>query len=186
MLINPGAWLLSANTSMHPAHNHTCVLQVVLEVLLSAAAAGRRFHVIVLDSRPELEGRQMLRRLLQVWGASSSPICRQTVVTSPSTHLLPQLCLRCVVEAALYFRSATSSNYVLWLLIAACQADIPCSYVLLSGLSYIMREVSKVRGAAAISGGCGSAVTLRQSCTCVRVSHLQFGCLWFASALLQA
>lgn len=24
------------------------------------------------------------------------------------------------------------------------QADIPCSYVLLSGLSYIMREVSKV------------------------------------------
>lgn len=43
-----------------------CLLQVVLEVLLSAAAAGRRFHVIVLDSRPELEGRQMLRRLLQV------------------------------------------------------------------------------------------------------------------------
>jgi hypothetical protein len=38
----------------------------VLEVLLSAAAAGRRFHVVVLDSRPELEGRQMLRRLLQV------------------------------------------------------------------------------------------------------------------------
>lgn len=44
-------------------------LQVVLEVLLSAAAAGRRFHVIVLDSRPELEGRQMLRRLLQVCGS---------------------------------------------------------------------------------------------------------------------
>lgn len=39
---------------------------MVLEVLLSAAAAGRRFHVIVLDSRPELEGRQMLKRLLQV------------------------------------------------------------------------------------------------------------------------
>jgi len=37
-------------------------------VLLSAAAAGRHFHVIVLDSRPELEGRQMLRRLLQVRG----------------------------------------------------------------------------------------------------------------------
>lgn len=69
--------------------------QVVLEVLLSAAAAGRRFHVVVLDSRPELEGRQMLRRLLQ--------------------------------------------------------ADIPCSYVLLSGLSYIMREVSKVMlGASAV------------------------------------
>lgn len=45
------------------------LLQVVLEVLLSAAAAGRRFHVIVLDSRPELEGRQMLKRLLQVMAA---------------------------------------------------------------------------------------------------------------------
>lgn len=33
------------------------------------------------------------------------------------------------------------------------QADIPCSYVLLSGLSYIMREVSKV-------GGVGGAVLL--------------------------
>jgi len=29
--------------------------------------------------------------------------------------------------------------------VCAAQADIPCSYVLLSGLSYIMREVSKVR-----------------------------------------
>ena len=39
---------------------------VVLEVLLKAAAAGRRFRVVVVDSRPELEGRQTLRRLLQV------------------------------------------------------------------------------------------------------------------------
>jgi hypothetical protein len=42
--------------------------QVVLRVLLEAAAAGRRFRVVVVDGRPELEGRQMLRRLLQVGG----------------------------------------------------------------------------------------------------------------------
>lgn len=52
--------------SMAATAGACCLLQVVLEVLLSAAAAGRHFHVIVLDSRPELEGRQMLRRLLQV------------------------------------------------------------------------------------------------------------------------
>lgn len=33
---------------------------------MAAAAAGRRFRVIVVDSRPELEGRFMLQRLLQV------------------------------------------------------------------------------------------------------------------------
>lgn len=40
--------------------------QVVLEVLLSAARQGKRFRVMVVDSRPELEGRQLMRRLLQV------------------------------------------------------------------------------------------------------------------------
>jgi hypothetical protein len=40
--------------------------QVVLEVLLSAARQGKRFRVLVVDGRPELEGRQMMRRLLQV------------------------------------------------------------------------------------------------------------------------
>jgi translation initiation factor eIF-2B subunit delta len=39
---------------------------VVLEVLLSAARQGKRFRVLVVDGRPELEGRQMMRRLLQV------------------------------------------------------------------------------------------------------------------------
>jgi translation initiation factor 2B subunit (eIF-2B alpha/beta/delta family) len=43
-----------------------CVFQVVLEVLLSAARQGKRFRVLVVDGRPELEGRQMMRRLLQV------------------------------------------------------------------------------------------------------------------------
>lgn len=66
-------------------------LQVVLEVLLSAAAAGRRFHVVVLDSRPELEGRQMLRRLLQV-GASSSCACFSHTCAHNTTHLLLQFC----------------------------------------------------------------------------------------------
>jgi hypothetical protein len=42
-------------------------LQVVLEVLVTAARQGKRFRVLVVDSRPELEGRQMLRQLLQVW-----------------------------------------------------------------------------------------------------------------------
>jgi translation initiation factor 2B subunit (eIF-2B alpha/beta/delta family) len=42
------------------------VRQVVLEVLLSAACQGKRFRVLVVDGRPELEGRQMMRRLLQV------------------------------------------------------------------------------------------------------------------------
>ncbi|WIA19399.1 hypothetical protein OEZ85_004019 [Tetradesmus obliquus] len=69
--------------------------QVVLEVLLSAARQGKRFRVLVVDGRPELEGRQMMRRLLQ--------------------------------------------------------ADIPCSYAFLSGISATMREVSKVMlGAAAV------------------------------------
>lgn len=54
-----------------------------------AHASGKRFRVVVMDSRPELEGRNMLRRLLA--------------------------------------------------------AGIPCSYIFLSGLSYIMREVTKVR-----------------------------------------
>lgn len=42
------------------------LLQVVLEVLLSAAREGKRFRVLVVDSRPELEGRRMMQRLLQV------------------------------------------------------------------------------------------------------------------------
>eukprot|EP00877_Chromochloris_zofingiensis_P001956 jgi/Chrzof1/11761/Cz06g09010.t1 len=68
---------------------------VVLEVLLTAHNKGKRFRVVVVDSRPELEGRQLLRRLLQ--------------------------------------------------------ADIACTYVHLSGLSYIMREVTKVMlGASAV------------------------------------
>ena len=33
---------------------------VVAEVLLEASLCGRRFRVIVMDSRPELEGRHML------------------------------------------------------------------------------------------------------------------------------
>jgi len=37
---------------------------VVLSVLLKAHAAGRRFRVIVLDARPELEGRRTLSALL--------------------------------------------------------------------------------------------------------------------------
>ena len=41
-------------------------VQVVLEVLLAAHKQGKRFRVVVVDGRPELEGRQMLRCLLQV------------------------------------------------------------------------------------------------------------------------
>jgi translation initiation factor eIF-2B subunit delta len=37
---------------------------VVLDVLLQAHEAGRRFRVVVVDSRPECEGRRLLRRLL--------------------------------------------------------------------------------------------------------------------------
>lgn len=66
-------------------------LQVVLEVLLSAAAAGRRFHVVVLDSRPELEGRQMLRRLLQV-GTGSPCACLSHTCAHNTTHLLLKFC----------------------------------------------------------------------------------------------
>ncbi len=39
---------------------------VVLEVLLQAHQRGKRFRVVVMDSRPELEGRQLLSRLVQV------------------------------------------------------------------------------------------------------------------------
>lgn len=39
-------------------------LQVVLEVLLRAHAEGRRFRVIIVDSRPECGGRELLRKLL--------------------------------------------------------------------------------------------------------------------------
>ncbi|CAI7816156.1 unnamed protein product, partial [Closterium sp. NIES-54] len=38
--------------------------ELVLEVLLSAARAGHRFRAIVVDSRPHLEGKEMVRRLL--------------------------------------------------------------------------------------------------------------------------
>ncbi|GBF93276.1 translation initiation factor eIF-2B subunit delta [Raphidocelis subcapitata] len=69
--------------------------QVVLEVLLRAHAAGRRFRVVIVDSRPECGGRQLLRRLLD--------------------------------------------------------ANVPCTYTLLSGLSYAIKEVTKViLGAAAV------------------------------------
>jgi hypothetical protein len=59
--------------------------QVVLEVLLRAHAEGRRFRVVIVDSRPECGGRQLLRRLLD--------------------------------------------------------ADVACTYTLLSGLSYAIKEV---------------------------------------------
>ncbi|KAI8465109.1 MAG: translation initiation factor [Monoraphidium minutum] len=69
--------------------------QVVLDVLLRAHAAGKRFRVVVVDSRPECEGRLLLRRLLA--------------------------------------------------------ADMACTYTLLSGLSYAIKEVTKaVLGAAAV------------------------------------
>jgi translation initiation factor 2B subunit (eIF-2B alpha/beta/delta family) len=66
---------------------------VVLEVLLQAHARGRRFRVVVLDSRPELEGRQLLRRLMQVRGpgrralqrAALAPACRP----APLAECLP-------------------------------------------------------------------------------------------------
>lgn len=38
---------------------------VVLSLLIAAHAGGRRFRVVVLDSRPKLEGREVLRKLLR-------------------------------------------------------------------------------------------------------------------------
>lgn len=68
---------------------------VVASSLMAAHNLGRRFKVVVMDSRPELEGRKMLRSLLK--------------------------------------------------------AGISCSYVYITGLSYIMREVTKVfLGAASV------------------------------------
>lgn len=67
---------MNRNERAHPA------------VLLQAHEEGKRFRVVVMDSRPELEGRHLLQRLLA--------------------------------------------------------AGIPCSYILISGLSYILREVTKV------------------------------------------
>lgn len=58
----------------------THMAQVVLEVLLAAAARGVRFRVLVLDSRPELEGRHLLRRLLQVC------CCRPRACTADMEH----------------------------------------------------------------------------------------------------
>jgi hypothetical protein len=121
------------------------LLQVVLEVLLSAAAAGRRFHVVVLDSRPELEGRQMLRRLLQVgdhcqWAAfhRTAPI----TLKACWPDLLSRAPLPCIKHAGCVQCAQRAAQA---LCVRVCvQADIPSSYVLLSGLSYIMREVSKV------------------------------------------
>ena len=69
------------------------LLQVVLEVLLSAAAAGRRFHVVVLDSRPELEGRQMLKRLLQVSavaGGGVAACCRYRPARKTTNELFAE------------------------------------------------------------------------------------------------
>ncbi|KAI8472612.1 MAG: hypothetical protein J3K34DRAFT_384198 [Monoraphidium minutum] len=69
--------------------------QVVLEVLLAAHGAGIRFRVVVVDSRPECEGRLLLRRLLA--------------------------------------------------------ANMAVTYTLLSGLSYAIKEVTKlILGAAAV------------------------------------
>ncbi|KAK9814224.1 hypothetical protein WJX72_002536 [[Myrmecia] bisecta] len=38
---------------------------VVLNILVQAWQAGKRFRVVVVDSRPQLEGRELLRRLLK-------------------------------------------------------------------------------------------------------------------------
>ena len=38
---------------------------VVQRVLLDAHSSGRQFRVIVVDSRPKMEGRHMLRTLVQ-------------------------------------------------------------------------------------------------------------------------
>lgn len=87
--------------------------QLVLEVLLRAHAAGRRFRVVVVDSRPECEGRQLLRRLLE--------------------------------------------------------ADVACSYTLLSGLSYAIKEVTKVLlGAAAVLSN--GTVMSRAGSACVAMT----------------
>jgi hypothetical protein len=144
----PPPWLqhaaaaAAAAATRHPHHP-----QVVLEVLLSAAAAGRRFRVLVLDSRPELEGRQMLRRLLQVrvgvcvcvgggligWHVWSRRTCGEGTCGHTPTHqsfLTPSLVIT---------RHSSLTPHSITL-----QADISCGYVLLSGMSYIMREVTKV------------------------------------------
>jgi translation initiation factor eIF-2B subunit delta len=61
---------------------------IVVRVLKDAYRAGKKFRVIVVDSRPKLEGRECMRRLVQ--------------------------------------------------------QSIPCCYVLLNAVSYVMKEVSKV------------------------------------------
>ncbi|MEW5319872.1 MAG: hypothetical protein WDW38_010991 [Sanguina aurantia] len=83
--------VVSGDVIMTFAYSH-----VVYQALLEAATkGGKRFSVVVVDSRPELEGRHMLERLLA--------------------------------------------------------AGIPCTYVYVNALSYIMREVSKVfMGAATV------------------------------------
>ena len=50
-------------------HVCTCMIYVyssstVLRVLSDAHASGRQFRVIVIDSRPKMEGRHMLKKLV--------------------------------------------------------------------------------------------------------------------------
>ena len=54
----------------------------MLDVLSSAQKSGRRFRVIVVDSRPRLDGRDMLLQLLDA-GVS----CSYGVITAISHHM---------------------------------------------------------------------------------------------------
>ena len=53
------SWLLTS------ALNYFFSSSVVQRVLLDAHCSGRQFRVIVVDSRPKMEGRHMLRTLVQ-------------------------------------------------------------------------------------------------------------------------
>jgi len=60
---------------------------VVLEVLLRAHAAGRRFRVIIVDSRPECGGRELLRRLLD-----ANMACTYTLLSGLS-YAIKEVCV---------------------------------------------------------------------------------------------
>jgi hypothetical protein len=159
---------------------------VVLEVLLQAHARGRRFRVVVLDSRPELEGRALLRCLMQVRGRGGGvggagggggrgcTSGQAAVDRAAGCWVLDYGAMGlCILWWGLLLAAGCCGAAPLGLSwrhragASRCwpgptpgsaprppplpQAGIQCSYCLITALSYIMPEVTKVLlGAAAV------------------------------------
>jgi len=70
---------------------------LVNHVLCEAFEKNRKFRVIVVDSRPRLEGREALRRLVQ------RGISCTYVLISAVSYMLPEVSSPRVAEAQMYF-----------------------------------------------------------------------------------